>query len=38
MEQKEIMNMFDIVQTIFNFFSMLYIHRFMTAFQNGRDV
>lgn len=26
------MNLFDIVQTIFNFFSMLYIYRFMTAF------
>lgn len=26
------MSMFDIVQTIFNFFSILYIHRFMTAF------
>lgn len=26
------MNIFDIMQTIFNFFSMLYIHRFMTAF------
>lgn len=31
------MNMFDIVQTIFNFFSMLYIHRFMTAFFDNAE-
>ena len=31
------MNMFDVVQTIFNFFSMLYIHRFMTAFFDNAE-
>lgn len=31
------MNMFDVVQTIFNFFSMLYIHRFMTAFFDSAE-
>ncbi len=31
------MNMFDVVQTIFNFFSMLYIHRFMIAFFDSAE-
>lgn len=31
------MNIFDMVQTIFNFFSMLYIHRFMTAFFDNAE-
>lgn len=31
------MNMFDVMQTIFNFFSMLYIHRFMTAFFDSTE-
>lgn len=31
------MSMFDEMQTIFNFFSMLYIHRFMTAFFDSTE-
>lgn len=31
------MSMFDVMQTIFNFFSMLYIHRFMTAFFDSTE-
>ena len=31
------MKMFDIMQTIFNFFSILYIHRFMIAFFDNAE-
>lgn len=31
------MNLFDLIQTIFNFFSVVYIHRFMLAFFDGNE-
>ena len=31
------MKIFDIMQTIFNFFSILYIHRFMIAFFDNAE-